>query len=86
MESIEEKKEETVNLKTLYSDLNEIEQILDNSVNSLEYLVDGSASDKAKPESSSNATVTLSMLLSEISELRRLAAHNEALINRLTGK
>ena len=79
-------KEESVNLKTLYADMSEIENILENSLGSLEYLVDGSASDKEKPESAANPTITISMLHGGIAQLRRLAANNQGLINRLTGK
>jgi len=79
-------KEQTINLKTLFADLNEIEHILDTSLGALEYLVDGSASDSVKPESSANPTVTLSMLHGQIITIRKLAGNNQGLINRLTGK
>ena len=86
MEQDVQPKEELVNLKTLYADLEEIENVLDTSHGMLEYLVEGSASDKEKDDNPQGATVTISMLRVQISTLRRVAQNNQGLINRLTGK
>jgi len=80
------KEESAINVKTLYNDLAEVETILESSSGSLEYLVEGSASDKEKADSPVNASVTLSMLNSQIQRVRRIAGNNQGLINRLTGK
>lgn len=83
---LETKEESSINLKTLYAALNEIESILDVSHDSLEYLVEGSASDAKKEDHPQNATITLSMLNSQINAIRRVASNNQNLINSLTGK
>lgn len=81
-------KESRITLKTIYSQLGEISELLDKPIDQLEYLNNGSES-KEKSEhgpESNDSTITFAMLENRVNSLRRKVSAIAKNCNHLTGQ
>lgn len=79
-------KEMPPSLRSLYSELSEIDGMLENIENRLDYTVNGSGNDKGDKTGNNEVTsVNMEMMQNKISSIRRKTSNGTTLLGKLLG-